>query len=218
MSSAFTTDHEANSDVELRTERDYNERAGNLHHITTALDDRQLGGYNQAESRAGSVTLSDNNYRPGAVGELASLNNLRSTIRWMILAGVPGIPFILLRLSHYLEKGVVWCCLTHRLGEWMFRTITSLVARSSRHRGYVNIVAPPRRDDLRDLRPLTLYQEPRRGLSRASSLSVRTEGSTVLRTRWHGNKSVFSGTEPSMVNPYLGFLHGNRLMNTHPGK
>ena len=62
------TDHEANSDVEPCIGHDYNERAGDQHRVTTALDDRQLGGYNQAESRAGSVSFSGNSYRPGAVG------------------------------------------------------------------------------------------------------------------------------------------------------
>lgn len=60
--------HKVNCDVERRTEHDHNERTDNLQGVTTALDDRQLDGHNQAESRAGSVALSDNSYRPGAVG------------------------------------------------------------------------------------------------------------------------------------------------------
>jgi hypothetical protein len=137
----------------------------------------------------------------------------------MILAEIPSK--LLAPPFRYLEKGAVARWSSHRLRGWMSATIRSLVGRSSRYHGRLKIVAPLRRDDLRDLHRNSRCQGSGRSLCPVRYPRVQTRGSTTLRRELYGNTGVFSTTESSMENPwswYPGFRRGNRLMNTQKKK
>jgi hypothetical protein len=137
----------------------------------------------------------------------------------MILTEIPSK--LLVPPCRFLEKGALSRWSSHRLLSWMSATIRSLVGGRSRDHRHLKIVAPLRRDDLRDLHRNSQCQDSGRGLCPLRYPRVLARSSTMLTRELYGNIGVFLTIESSMENPRfwcLGFRRGNRWMNTQKMK